>query len=323
MPVAKLLAKIARNMRLVPNRNPYLIAGGVRPSPQQGGKVVATINPTVRQRELGRRLREQRLEHDLTVEEVADKLLCSATKISRLETGARRPSLRDVRDLCGLYDVGKATADEFMDLARGAREQVWWTQYEDLKLDPYLGLEEVATAITSFTTFYLPALLQTEEYTREVIKKVAPKMEPDIYRQRVEVRMRRQKVLEGDNRPRYRVLLDESVLRRPVGEPALMVAQIDKILQAERDGKATIQIIPFDFGVPAAQDSNFVLLEFDDTTKISPTVFVEGLTGNQYLERKAEVDRYKEAIDYLRYSAFNAHDSAKHITEMRKRYGGD
>ena len=283
---------------------------------------MATMNPTVRQRELGRRLREQRLEHDLTVEEVAEKLLCSATKISRLETGTRRPSLRDVRDLCGVYNVDKTTTDEFMELAKGAREQAWWTQYEDLKLDPYLGLEEVATAITSFTTFYLPALLQTEEYTREVIKKVAPKMDPDIYRQRVEVRMRRQEVLERDNRPRYRVLLDESVLRRPVGGPALMAAQIKKILQAEREGKASIQIIPFDFGVLAAEDSNFVLLEFDDTTSISPTVFVEGLTRNQYLENSTDVVRYKEAIDYLRYSALNARDSVEHITEMLKRYGG-
>ena len=283
---------------------------------------MATMNPTVRQRELGRRLREQRLEHELTVEDVAEKLLCSATKISRLETGTRRPSLRDVRDLCGLYDVDKNTADELMELAKGAREQAWWTQYEDLKLDPYLGLEEVATAITSFTTFYLPALLQTEEYTREVIKKVAPKMDPDIYRQRVEVRMRRQEVLERDNRPRYRVLLDESVLRRPVGGSALMAAQIKKILQAEREGKASIQIIPFDFGVLAAEDSNFVLLEFDDTTSISPTVFVEGLTRNQYLENSTDVVRYKEAIDYLRYSALNARDSVEHITEMLKRYGG-
>ena len=190
--------------------------------------VMNAMNPTVRQRELGRRLREQRLEHGLTVEEVAERLLCNATTISRLETGTRRPSLRDVRDLCDLYNVGKPTADEFMELTRGAREQVWWTHYEDLKLDPYLGLEQVATAITSFTTFYLPALLQTEEYTREVIKKIAPKMDLDIYRQRVEVRMRRQDVLEGDGRPRYRVLLDESVLCRPIGGQALMVAQIDK-----------------------------------------------------------------------------------------------
>ena len=277
----------------------------------------------MRQRELGRRLRQLRQEHGYTVEEVAEKLLCSATKISRLETGARRPSLRDVRDLCGLYNVSATTTDEFMELARGAREQVWWTQYEDLKLDPYLGLEQVATAITSFTTFYLPALLQTEQYTREVIRRVAPKMAPEISQQRVEVRMLRQEVLKGDNRPRYRVLLDESVLYRRVGGPELMVAQIDKILQAVRDDKATIQIIPFDFGVHAAEDSNFVLLEFADETKISPTVFVEGLTGNQYLERKAEVDRYKEAIEYLRDSALNARDSVQHVTELRKRYRGE
>ena len=87
-----------------------------------------------------------------------------------------------------------------MDLARGAREQVWWTQYLDLNLDPYLGLEQDTTAITSFTTFYIPALLQTEDYTRAIIGSIAPKMDPDILRQRVEVRMRRQQRLEGDNR---------------------------------------------------------------------------------------------------------------------------
>lgn len=283
---------------------------------------MATMNPTVRQRELGRRLREQRLEHGLTVEDVAEKLLCSATKISRLETGTRRPSLRDVRDLCRVYNIDEATTNEFMELARGAREQVWWTQYEDLKLDPYLGLEQEATSITSFTTFYLPALLQTEEYTREVIRKIAPKMDPGIYKQRVEVRMRRQEVLDGERPPRYRVLLDESVLNRRVGSPEVMVAQIEKILQAERDGKATIQIIPFDYGPPAMQDSNFVLLEFDTATRISPIVFVEGLTANQYVERTADTDRYKEAIEYLRYSALNARDSVQHIADMRERYIG-
>jgi transcriptional regulator with XRE-family HTH domain len=284
---------------------------------------VATTNPTVRQRVLGRRLREKRLEHGFTVEEVAERLLCSATKISRLETGTRPPSLRDVRDLCELYEIGKPTSDEFMELARGAREQVWWTQYEDLKLGPYPGLEEVATAITTFTTFYLPALLQTEEYCREVIRKIAPQMDADIFKQRVEVRMRRQEVLEGDKPPRYRVLLDEAVLHRRVGSDALMAAQIDKMLRAEHKGKVTIQIVPFDAGVHPAVDSNFVLLEFDETTRISPTVFVEGLAANQHMERKLEVDRYKEAIDYLRDSALNARDSVEHITEMRKRYGGD
>ena len=108
---------------------------------------MATSSPTVRRRGLGERLRELRGQHGLTVEDVADKLLCSATKVSRLETGARRPSLRDVRDLCTLYVVDEPIAAELMGLARAAREQGWWTQYGDLKLDPYLGLEQVAPVL--------------------------------------------------------------------------------------------------------------------------------------------------------------------------------
>ena len=280
-----------------------------------------TTTPTMRQRELGRRLGELRNHNGLTVEDVAEKLLCSTTKISHLETGARRPSPRDVRDLCDVYQVDESTKVELMSLTQGAREQVWWTQYEDLNLDPYLGLEEAATAITSYTTYYLPALLQTEEYTRAVIETIAPKMDPDIFRQRVEVRMRHQQVLEGDNPPRYRVLLDEAVLHRRVGGPGLMAAQLDKVLDAAQTGKATIQIIPFDAGVLAAQDSNFVLLEFGEESDITPIVFVEGLTGNQYFERSAHIGRYREAIEYLRDSALSLRDSISRIIELRQVYG--
>ena len=280
---------------------------------------VAT-NPTVRQRELGKRLRELRLRHGLTVEDVAEKLLCSATKISRLETGARRPSLRDVRDLSALYDVDKSTSEEFMNLARGAREQVWWTQYEDLKLDPYLGLEQVATAITSYTMYYIPALLQTEEYTKTIIKAIAPKMDPDVLLQRVEVRMRRQQRLEEDNRPRYRVLLDEAVLHRRVGGPTVMAAQLDRVLEVARRDRVSVQVIPFSVGAHSAQDSNFILFEFDESSSLSPVIFVEGLTGNQYLEKQVDIARYREAIEYLRDAALTPRDSLARIDEVRKAY---
>jgi transcriptional regulator with XRE-family HTH domain len=288
--------------------------------PARGQRV--TTSPTIRQRELGKRLRELRNQHGLSIEDVSGRLLCSATKISRLETGARRPSVRDVRDLCDVYQVDEPTTAELMNLAKGAREQVWWTQYEDLQLDPYLGLETEAREITSFTTFYFPALLQTEEYTRAVITTIAPKMDRDIFRQRVEVRMRRQAVLDIDDPPRYRVLLDEAVLHRRVGGSGVMVAQLDKVLEAAQTGKATIQIIPFGVGVPAVQDSNFVLLEFDEGSPSTPIVFVEGLTGNQYFERAVYIARYREAIDYLRDSALSSRDSVQYMIEMReKAYG--
>lgn len=279
---------------------------------------MTSTSPTVRQRELGKRLRSLRNQHGFTVEAVADKLLCSATKISRLETGARRPSLRDVRDLCGLYGVDESISTELMNLARGAREQGWWTKYEAVNLDPYLGLEQDATAITSYTTYYLPALLQTEEYTRSVIKTIAPKMDPSVFEQRVKVRMRRQQVLEEEVRPDYRVLLDEAVLRRHIGGPKIMAVQLDKIIQAGRNGKASIQVIPLNVGINAAQDSNFVLLEFEKNEDMSPIVFVEGLTANQYLEREADIARYREAIGYLCDAALSAHDSINFVYEMRE-----
>lgn len=277
-------------------------------------------SPTVRQRELGKRLRELRGLYDLTVEDVAEKLLCSATKVSRLETGARRPSLRDVRDLCVLYGVDEASSIELMSLARGAREQGWWTQYEDLNLDPLIGLEQDAIAITCYSMYYMPALLQTEDYARAIIKAIAPKIDTAIHQQRVEVRMRRQQLLDSANPPRYRILLDEAALRRRVGGPVVMAAQFDKVLDAARQGKAAVQVIPFEVGEYAAVDAYFVLLDFDEESNLSPVVFIEGLTGNQYIERKADIARYREAIESLRDSALSPRDSLSLMQELREAY---
>jgi hypothetical protein len=233
---------------------------------------------------------------------------------SRLETGARRPSLRDVRDLCSLYAVDESTSAELMSLARGAREQGWWTKYDDLNLDPLIGLEQDATAITCYSTYYMPALLQTTDYAQAIIKAIAPKMDPAVLQQRVEARLRRQQLLERDSRPRYRVLLDEAVLRRPVGGPEVMAGQLEKALEAARHDKATIQVIPFEAGAHAAADGYFILLEFDDAN-LSPVVFLEGLTGIHFLERKEEIARYREAVEYLRDAALSPRDSLIRMTE--------
>jgi transcriptional regulator with XRE-family HTH domain len=281
---------------------------------------VAGTSPTVRQRELGTRLRELRNDRGMTVEYVAENLLCSATKISRLETGARRPSLRDVRDLCQLYEVDESTSADLMGLARQAREQGWWAQYDDLKLDPYIGLEQEAIAITSYTMFYFPALLQTKEYAEAIIKAMAPRIDPAVLQQRVEARLRRQQLLVPEDRPRYRVLLDEAVLHHRLGDSAVMAGQLEKTLRLIQDGNAMVQIIPFDYGVRAGQDSNFVLAEFEEDSNLPPVVFVEALTGMQYLERRADILRYREAVEYLRDSALSPRESLARINESHKIY---
>jgi len=287
-----------------------------------GRRVAADgANPTVRQRELGRRLRELRNGLGLTVEDVAAQLLCSATKISRLETASRRASLRDVRDLTRLYGVtDQAAAEELMNLARQAREPGWWTHYDNLDLSPYIGLEQEADSITSFSMYYVPPLLQTEEYARAIVRGIAPKMPSVIIDQRIEVRMRRKELLERESPPRYRALLDEAVLHRHVGGVAVMRAQLDNVLRYAAEDKATVQVIPFEIGEYGCVDSNFDFLEFDQESAQAPVVFVEGLFSNLYQERPAEIRRYRESLEYVRDVALSPRDSVGLITKVLAAY---
>lgn len=267
------------------------------------------------------RLRELRNAAELTVEQVGARLLCSATKISRLETGARRASLRDVRDLCGIYGVtDKDQVEDLMTLASRAREPGWWKQYEDAILSPYIGLEQAAVAITVYSMSFVPALIQTSDYSRATIKSIERKIDPAILDQRVEVRLRRQELLDRPAPPRYRVLLDEAVLRRQVGGAAVMHAQLDKIVACAAEEKLTVQVIPFDVGVYPSTDSNVVLLEFAAESPQGPIVFVEGLLKNKYYEHPAEIARYREAMEYLRDAAGSPRDSIGLITQIRDNY---
>lgn len=280
---------------------------------------MADLSPTVRQRELGLRLRELRTAKNLTVEMVAKELLCSPTKISRAETGVRRATLRDVRDLCRIYEVDAETSAELMELARDAYQPGWWAKYDDLKIAPLIGMEQSATAITAFGMYFFPALLQSEDYARALIKGINPKMSEKVLDQRVEARMERQRLLHGPTPPRYRVLLDEAVLRRHIGGPAVMRDQIDRILSFIREEKSTVQVIPYTVGAYNAHDSNFTYMEFGGT-KLPDLVFVETLVSQLYIERPDELDRYREALDYLRDSALNPRDSARKIEEIRDEF---
>ena len=246
--------------------------------------------------------------------------MCSAAKVSRLETGARKPSLRDVRDLCAIYGVSESEASDLMKLAKEAREQAWWTRYEDLNLTPYIGLEQDASAITAYSMYYLHGLVQTEAYAEAIISGIAPTMDPAVRRERVEARLRRQERLNGERPPSYRLLLDEGVLRRPVGGAAVMGAQIDHVLRLIAEERVTVQVIPFSVGAYAVFDISFTLFEFSKPM-LSPVVYVESLTASQYHERPADITQYRDAIDRIRDSALSPLDSRKWLERARGTYG--
>jgi transcriptional regulator with XRE-family HTH domain len=273
-------------------------------------------SPTVRQRELGLRLREYRLGLGLTVEDVASQLLCSPTKVSRMETGARRQSLRDIRDLSQLYMLDEEASSTLMELARQARELGWWTQFDGAKAHSlFIGLEQDATSITAFGMCYIPGLLQTVDYARALVRGVVPKIDSGALDERVEIRMRRQKLLAKPAAPRYRALLDEAALRRRVGGPLIMRYQLETISSLADQGKVSIHVLPYGVGAYAAADSNFDYLEFGDSD-LPDIVFVEGLIQQICLDRPAEVAKYGEALENLRDKALSERESVKIVGQI-------
>lgn len=271
--------------------------------------------PTLPLQELATRLRSLRTEHGLSVEQVAEKLLWPSSRIRQLEAAANLPTSADLRDLRTLFKLDDVTTAQLTELTRKASQEAWWAGYHDLGV-PYIGLESRASSITSYTMQYLPALLQSEEYARAIITAIEPQIEAKVLEERVEARLRRQNLLNGRNNLRYSVLLDEAVLLRPVGGRATMYRQLDKVLMMARAHKVDLRIVPFERGAGIAQDSNFVLLQFNEPGPF-PVVYVEGLAAYHFLDNKQDVNRYLEEVERLKRSALELDDSVERIQQAR------
>lgn len=258
--------------------------------------------PTTRMRELAERLRELRQAKDLTVDSVAQSLLVSPSKISRLETAQRRASPRDVRDLCLLYGVSNDERDDLMTLAAQALETSW---YQDLDLNSqystFVGLEQAATSILTSQALQVPGLLQTEAYAEELTRHIRPPGHFSDARVAgiVESRMKRQALLSGSQPPRLHAVLDESVLRRPLGGPKVMADQIELILERTALSNVVVQVVPDSVGAHPGLDGRFAVLRFAPDQGLRDTVYIEGLLGELFLDKDTDVARYVEIFDYL------------------------
>jgi len=278
-------------------------------------------SPTVRRRELGVLLRALRNARELTVDQVAAELLCSPSKVSRMETGQRGATARDIRDLCGLYEVtDPAERERLMTLAREGKQQGWWQSY-DLPYMNYVGLEQEATTIRIFHSASVPGLFQISDYTRALHRIAAPPLEDSAIEERVKERLTRQQLLARETPPQVEVILDEAVLHRPIGSPAIMREQLGYIIGAAGRPHVSIRVVPYAAGAHPALDSNFILLEFDGPT---PTIiYVEGLVGHIYMESAQDVARYQLALRLLRDLALSPQDSAAFMEKIRETQIGE
>ncbi|MEV5408259.1 helix-turn-helix transcriptional regulator [Thermopolyspora sp. NPDC052614] len=282
---------------------------------------MATVNPTLRRRQLAAQLREMRRESGLKIEEVAERLLCSTAKISRMETAQRRVSLRDVRDLCELYGADEAKTNMLMTLAREARQPGLRDEVDigNPKLQTYPRLEAAASAVSEFQNGFIPGLLQTEDYMRALIRGMLPGISQDVLNARVEVRLERQQRLLRGELPRYWAIFDEAALHRRVGGPKVMFRQLEQLGELSELSHVVIQVIPFDVGAYMALDNSFHLVEMKDTMT-SDVVYLEGIVTADYLERPADLQIYREALERLRAAALNPQSSLALIEKIKNTY---
>jgi transcriptional regulator with XRE-family HTH domain len=275
-------------------------------------------SPTVRRRELGALLRALRAEKGLTVEQVAERLLCSPSKVSRMETGHGAATPRDIRDLCDLYGVtDDAERDRLMTLAREGKQQAWWQSY-DLAYATYAGLEAEAVVISGFQSSVVQGLLQTADYARAGHEGAMPRLSPDQIEMQIEAKLTRQRILTQRDPPRFTAVLDEAALHRMVGGRRVMAAQLGRILEMSALPNIMVQVLPYERGAHPAVESNFTILELPSPTP--GVVFVEGLIGSTYLERADDLKRYHEIFAQLQSIALNPQDTADLIANLLPAY---
>lgn len=281
--------------------------------------MASNVNPTVRRRRLGQELRRLRELKGMTAEEVAERLLVSQSKISRLENGRRSISQRDVRDLCGVYEVeDHRIVDSLMQMAKDSRQQGWWHAFGDIPYSVYIGLETEAASLRVYESLLVPGLLQTPGYAEAVIPGTVPEVATEQLEKRIQVRMRRQdRVHRPDNPLRLWAVLDESALRRVVGNHLIMREQLDHLVELSKLPHINVQVLPYDTGAHAGMSGPFSILEFDDAAD-SSVVYIEGVTSDLYLEKTNDVHKYTIMYEHLRAQALNADQSRAFIADAAK-----
>ncbi|MBA2806952.1 MULTISPECIES: helix-turn-helix domain-containing protein [Streptomyces] len=282
--------------------------------------MASNVNPTVRRRRLGQELRRLRELKGMTAEEVAERLLVSQSKISRLENGRRSISQRDVRDLCGVYEVeDHRVVDSLMQMAKDSRQQGWWHAFGDIPYSVYIGLETDAASLRVYEPQVVPGLLQTPAYAEALIQGALPETPTTDVEKRVQVRLRRQERISADEPLRLWAVVDEAALRRVVGSRLIMREQLERLVEQAQRPHVTVQILPFDMGAHPGLNGQYAILEFPDAAD-SSVVYIEGVTSDLYLEKAHDVQKYSVMYEHLRAQALNAEQSRQFIADIAKEY---
>lgn len=281
--------------------------------------------PAVRRRKLGAELRRQRDLAGLTSGEVALRLGWHQSKVSRIETGRSGAKPSDVARLLEVYEVADPELRALLEaLCRGGASDPegsrrgWWYAYRDLLPPAYrdfISLEAEASDAYTLETTVVPGLLQTPDYARAVTLAALPDLPRPQVDSLVEVRIARQSVLHGERPLRLHAVLDEAALRREVGGPGVMAAQLSHLANLCALPQVELQVLPFSIGMPIGMTGPFIIFSFPHISDLD-VVVLDHLTSSLYLERKEDLRAYSAAFEVLRTRALTPEESLSFINKI-------
>jgi len=284
---------------------------------------------TLPRRQLGRQLRELRLQAGLSIVDAARLIERGSGTLQRLEKGETpRIRLLDIHAMCQLYDVPEEL-DDLLELAKvaagsGGENGFWWHEYGEMiraDFELYMGLEASASKLTVYRPDIISGLFQTPSYAKSLDIAYFPNATPDDLDQRVDVRLKRQRLITRKRNPvEVDLIVDEAALRRSVGNRSVMAGQLRHL--ADMPPNVMVRVLPFQSGHPLGVASGpYALLEFAPATGEPATVYVEGYRGNMYYDKPEAIEQYRRAHDVLGKVSFGLGDSKFRLRKMAREYG--
>ncbi|MGW0787580.1 helix-turn-helix domain-containing protein [Streptomyces sp. NPDC002911] len=270
---------------------------------------------TTRRRHLGATMRKLRARTGLTLEDAGQLVGVSKATVSRYETTEGPVKWLVIDALCREYGASDAERRAIVALAKDARQQGWWSSFADHipeTMNLMLTLEDEAAREDHFSCVYVPGLLQTRRYTTALQQANEMRRSAEEIERLVDIRMRRQEILSRPNAPHLWAILDESVVRRVMGSPAIMREQLSHLLTSSESENVTLQILPFSRGAHCAALGSFVILGGPEPSL--DVVYVDLHVGSVFMEKDAELMRYRLAFEYLRAQALHIEASRELIS---------
>jgi transcriptional regulator with XRE-family HTH domain len=277
-------------------------------------------SPLVQRRRLSAELKKARQVSGLTQDQVASDMVWSLSKIIRIESASSGISVNDLKALLQLYGVkDPEQVDSLLALARASRERSWWSEYRGVAPRSLLQLIEYESAghvVKQFETLFIPGILQIEDYARAVIENYYEEGPgPDQLRALVKLRIRREGLFDAENRPSFHFMLDEAVVRRPVGGSSVMRRQLRRLIEVAQKPNITIEVVPFSTGLHPGMKGPFEIIEFADPLD-RDSVYLESPRGDIISDDPEETLRYKKAFDRLEEASLGPRDSLTCIAKI-------